>query len=403
MNVTIFPGALKGAPLLPASKSDGIRRLLASALSGEDCFLSCASPCDDLTAAAGALSLLGCRISYDVGGYRITPSDAPARKCADCGGSATLMRFALPVFAACGIGCKFDGDASLRARPIADEIRLLRTHGVTSDKDSPPLTIGGRLLPGEYIVDATISSQTVSGLLFALPLLPGDSTVRLTRSPVSAPYIALTLSVLREYGIVIDEDDSSYVFRITGGQAYHTPEHSSVEADWSSAAFWKCAAYLTESRLTLHGLREDSHQADAAVDRILAKIEPSIDLTDTPDLFPLLAVTCGLQQGSTVLKGIDRLRYKESDRPAAVKELLLRLGCRIEMITDGWRIFGISGDSDPIVVDGHGDHRIVMAAALAGIAGKAPVTVSDGEAAAKSYPGFWDQLADCGAKLIFDK
>lgn len=403
MNVTIFPGALCGAPVLPASKSDGIRRLLASALSGEDCFLSCASPCDDLAAASVVLSLLGCRISYEAGGYRVSPSDEPTAKCAHCGGSATLLRFALPVFAARGIRCAFDGDASLRARPIADEIRLLRDHGVSCGDDSLPLTIGGRLRSGEYIVDATLSSQTVSGLLFALPLLPGDSTVRLTGTPVSIPYIALTLSILRQYGIVIEAAAASRVFRIPGGQVYRAPASSSVEADWSSAAFWKCAAYLTDSNLNLQGLREDSLQADAAVLRYLDGDISRVDLRDTPDLFPLLAVTCGLLQGSAELFGIERLRYKESDRPAAVRELLLKLGCRVESLPDGWRVFGTSGHCDPIFVDGHRDHRIVMAAALAGIAGKAPVTVSDGEAVAKSYPGFWMELAACGAKLEFSE
>ena len=402
MKVTVFPGALNGTPRLPASKSDGIRRLFASALAGEPSYLSCASPCEDLAATAEVLSLLGCRISYDGSGYCVLPCEPSAIETADCRGSATLLRFALPVFAARGIRCTLDGDMSLRARPIADEICLLSAHGASFDADSLPLSVSGQLLPGDYLVDASLSSQTVSGLLFALPLLRGDSTIHLTGAPVSAPYIALTLSVLHEYGIVIEENVLGN-FYIPGGQTYRAPEVSFGEADWSSAAFWKCAAFLTGSRLTLKGLRENSLQADAAVSRYIDGNSTHIDLRDTPDLFPLLAVTCGLRQPCTILTGINRLRYKESDRPAAVEKLLLRLGCRIKTIPDGWQIFGTSGSANPIFVDGHGDHRIVMAAALAGIAGKAPVTISDGEAVAKSYPGFWEELAACGAKLKFDE
>jgi 3-phosphoshikimate 1-carboxyvinyltransferase len=238
-----------------------------------------------------------------------------------------------------------------------------------------------------------VSSQFISGLLFALPLLDGDSELRLHGKMESAPYVDLTVAMLDTFGIKIDFD--GHTFRIPGNQIYRSPGTVHIEGDWSNAAFWLCAGAIPGNAVTVTGLDMHSKQGDKAVLGILEQFGSDlrgieIDATDIPDLVPILSVVAAAAKGTTVIRNAARLRIKESDRLAAVTDMLGRLGADIHETDDGLVIHGgkpLTGGE----VSSWGDHRIAMSAAIAAVLCTQPVYIRGAEAVDKSYPGFFEE------------
>ena len=414
MNVTIHPGRLSGTVRVPASKSAAHRALIAAALSDGLTTVHIDALNDDIEATLECLTALGALIDYDErkGRLIVRPVDgAPGlrRKLAglagkaashvdyadtlvlDCGESGSTLRFLLPVACALGVKARFTGHGRLPQRPNGALVSALRAHGATIDADTLPMRADGPLNGGVWRLPGDVSSQYVTGLLFALPLLHTDSEIALTTPLQSAGYVDMTLETLSDFGIRAESVGAGW--RVPGGQAYRSPEDVYVEGDWSAAAFWHAANALG-SEIDVEGVSRRTAQGDRAVVDLLG--QPVIDAAQVPDLVPALAATAAALDQRTVITGAARLRLKESDRLAAVSDMIRALGGRAAATDDGLVI-----DGGPIrggTVDGRSDHRIVMAAAILATVAEGPVTVTDSGAVAKSYPEFFEHFAALGGK-----
>lgn len=399
MKVTVTPGYLRGTVSAPPSKSHAQRLLLAAALNDAPCRVLCEGNCADIRAMAGALNALGAEIGEDEAGYSvrggIVPRGASAR--VDCGESGVVLRFLLPLCCCLEREVTLCGSAGLAKRPIKPLLRALRENGAAIAGDALPLRTAGGLKSGTFSLPGDVSSQFFSGLLFALPLLPGDSRLRFTTPPESAPYLDMTAAVLRRFGIAVRALPDGFL--IPGGQRYHAPQTVRVEGDHSGAAFW-LAANALGSDIQITGLDPDSCQGDRRIGEFLQRLGGEIDLRDHPDLMPVLAVCAMARPGKTRLTHLNRLRFKETDRLETVTRMILALGGRAELEDDSLTVYGtgISGG----IVDGCGDHRIVMSAAVAGLCAKDPVTVTGAEAAGKSYLRFFADMERLGGNLSYE-
>lgn len=394
------------------SKSDAHRALICAALSDSPCEVVCPRTSRDIEATKQCLATL---------------LDAPDGRTADlrCGESGSTFRFLLPIVGALGKAACFHPEGRLAARPLSPLYQELVRGGMTlSPEGTVPFFASGQLYPGTYTIPGSVSSQFVSGLLFALPLLPSESVLRVEGGLQSAGYVRMTENTIRKFGVRILEkqEGNALVFRIPGGQRYRGPAVYRVEGDWSNAAFWLAAGVLGKEAVAVDGLSMETAQGDRAVVPILrafgGKIEeteegpggayrvtalPSrgnlhgvrIDARDIPDLVPVLALTASLAEGETRIEHAERLRLKESDRLKTTAALLNGLGAEVEERPDGLRITGrkeLSGGD----ADGAGDHRIVMTAAAASVAALSPVHIHGSGAAAKSYPGFFEEWERAG-------
>jgi len=338
----------------------------------------------------------------------------------------------LPIIGALGRGAAFMLEGRLPERPISPLYEELVRHGCKlSRQGAVPFHVSGKLTPGTYALDAGVSSQFISGLLFALPLLEGDSELLLSGSVESFPYIELTMAMQETFGVETllcdgdggygnrdDNDDGSnsgddasgMVFSIPGGQAYRSPGRMRVEGDWSNAAFWLSAGAVAGGPVTCVGLDPRSRQGDKAIVGILKRFGArcdingdavtvsggemrgiEIDARDIPDLVPILAVVGAAAEGTTVINNAGRLRGKESDRLAAVSSVLRGLGADVQETEDGLLIKGgapLAGGN----ASSWGDHRIAMSAAIAAAICAKPVTIHGAQAVRKSYPGFFKDL-----------
>ena len=393
MIATIEPGRLQGTVRVPASKSAAHRLLIAAALSDRDTFIRIGALNRDIEATIACLRALGAGIEIAPGGLRVNPIGAVPGACGlDCGESGSTLRFLLPLACALGVKARFVGHGRLPERPNQALTDVLRAHGATIDSDLLPMQVSGHLEPGVYALPGNISSQYVTGLLFAMPLLAGDSEIVLTTKLESAAYVDMTLQALRRFHIHVEPTEQGW--RVPGNQVYRPEGFRSavVEGDWSAAAFW-LAANRMGSDIQVAGLAEDTAQGDRAVTHLLG--QPLIDASGVPDLVPALAVAAAALPQRTVITGAARLRLKESDRLAAIADLINALGGRAEATEDGLVIEG----GQPLHggrVDGRNDHRIVMAAAIAATVADGPVTVTDAEAVAKSYPDFFTHFNALG-------
>jgi 3-phosphoshikimate 1-carboxyvinyltransferase len=327
--------------------------------------------------------------------------------------SGSTFRFILPIAGALGLNAAFRLEGRLSERPLTPLYEELVRHGCTlSPQGSNPFCISGQLKSGNYTLDAGVSSQFISGLLFALPMLNSNSEIRLKGKLESKPYIDLTVTMLEKFGIEIEFQDN--VFFISGNQRYKSPEKVYVEGDWSNSAFWLCAGAISQNQITVTGLDLQSKQGDRAVVEILerfgAKIERGddsvtvargalhgigIDARDIPDLVPILSVVAAAAKGTTIIRNAERLRIKESDRLAAVTDVLTKLGANIREKEDGLEIRGgvpLKGRA----VSSWNDHRIAMSAAIAAALCEEPVVIQGAEAVDKSYPKFFEDYKSLG-------
>lgn len=394
MNVRIHPGKLKGTVEIPSSKSFVHRLLIAAALADAPTVVRLTALNSDILATADCLRTLGARIDRTDDGFTVHPITAVSEEnhTLFCGESGSTLRFMLPVAAALGVSCTFTGAGRLPERPNAVLTDALNTHGAHADSDLLPMNLKGRLTGGVYTIAGNISSQYITGLMMALPLCEEDSEIRLTTHLESAAYINVTLEALAPFGIRIEPTANGW--RIPGRQKYVSPGAVTAEGDWSGAAFW-LAANALGSEIKCLGLNENSVQGDRAIAEMLRMTGGEIDVSDTPDLVPALAVAAALHPGITRITGAARLRLKESDRLQTVADMLKNLGCNVEELNDGLIIRGgasLTGGT----VNGCNDHRIVMAAAIAATVADGPVTITDAQAVSKSYPAFFEEFNRLG-------
>lgn len=316
----------------------------------------------------------------------------------DCGESGSTLRFVIPIALALLGGGRFTGRGRLMERPQQPYLDLFRKKGILWEQQASVLTIRGELEPGEYPLPGDVSSQFVTGLLYALPLLEGDSRMEMTSPLQSRGYVEMTLETLRAFGIQV-ENQGYKRFLVPGGQLFASRD-TAIEGDWSQGGFWYAAKALGNP-VTIQGLREDSPQGDRVVAEHFSLLcqpgDTEIDLTDCPDLLPPLAVMAAGRQGTTRFAGAARLRLKESDRLVTVHAMLAALGCRAEEGPDSLTVTG--GPLTGGVVDGANDHRIVMAAAIAATACGGPVTITGAQAVEKSYPAFWQDYKKLGGEV----
>ena len=414
MRVTVAPFVPRGTVEAIASKSDAHRLLIAAALSDNKTAVRCATLSGDISATAGCLNALCADIMTVPGGFSVKPRRDCGSPVLDCGESGSTFRFLLPVACALGKKTSFFLTGRLSERPMEPLFSLLEAHGVTVfGKGTQSVRAEGQLMSGVYAVPGNVSSQYVTGLLFALPLLKGESEIRLTSALQSRPYVDMTLSVLERFGIVVTVSDNA--FFVPGEQTYCSPGEAKAEGDWSNAAFLMCAA-AAGGEATVKGLSPLSAQGDRAVTALLrsfgARVSEGdgvtvingrltgidIDASEIPDLVPALCVTAAAADGETQIRNAERLRLKESDRLFTVKETLSALGADIAEHADGLTIRG-TGKLKGGTVSSYNDHRIVMAAACAAVLCEKPVVIENAEAVNKSYPSFFEDLAALGAPV----
>ena len=346
----------------------------------------------------------------------------------DCKESGSTLRFLLPVAMALKEEAVFIGSGKLPDRPISPLKEEMEAHGCrfrtdsgqqSSDRYREICTIDGRLQPGEYQLAGNISSQFITGLLFALPLLEGDSILTLTTPLESAGYVDLTLEVLLRFGIEVVESSTREglrVYQVAGRQRYREPEGLTIEGDWSNAAFWLACGAL-DGEITVGNLNPASSQRDKEILPILERMgaeviiaghrvtcrgsglkRAEVSVAQTPDLVPVLAAVMSLAEGASLITNAERLKIKESDRLKTVFDSLSRLGADISYGGSGLSLTGqpfLQGGE----TEGHNDHRIVMAAAVASCGCRNPVIIRGAEAVRKSYPDFFKDFAALGGNV----
>lgn len=398
MTIQILPKRLQGKVEAISSKSALHRQVICAFLGDRPVRILCRGISQDILATAGCISALGGSADFDDIGLTIAPHGSvfPPDVVLDCGESGSTARFVLPVAAALTDNFMLTGSGRLPERPMGELIRALAEKGCHFSAENLPMTITGRLRPGEFYLPGGVSSQYVSGLLMALPLLEGPSRIIIEGPLASGSYVALTLSELERFGIVVEEAEDGFI--VPGGQQYKSPAVIQTEGDWSNAAFWLCADALG-GNITISGLDNNSLQGDRKMSALLKHIlegdQSSIDIDDTPDLLPILTVAACAAHGKTVFSGAGRLRLKESDRLTASRDMIRSLGGRAETTSDSLTVFG-SGKLIGGVVDGQNDHRIVMAAAIAAEICDENVKILGAEAVNKSYPDFFRDLIRLG-------
>ena len=412
MNVTITPRRLEGSVRAPASKSEAHRLLTCAALAPDVTDIDCDTTSQDIDATASCLRALGAQVTRTRLGFRVAPVPRagdggyrPNRKALlDCGESGSTLRFMLPVVAALGY-------------------EELVAHGSSlGEKGVMPLHVGGKLGAGTFTIAGNVSSQYVSGLLMAAPLLPTTTEVLVTEPVESLPYIDLTIAALETFGVDVLRGKATtpagpaLSLTVAPKPGYATPGHVSVGGDWSNAAFWLCAAALGNP-VTLTGVDPESVQGDRAVLGALAllgarvsrsagavQVSPDqphgtrIDVQSCPDLVPPLAAVAACSAGTTTITGAARLRIKESDRLETVCACVNALGGTCETTDDGLVIEGadrLAGGT----VDAANDHRIAMMASVLATRCDGPVTIIGAQCVAKSYPAFFEDYASLGGNV----
>jgi 3-phosphoshikimate 1-carboxyvinyltransferase len=344
--------------------------MICAALADGETIIDCPENSEDIDATARCLKALK------------LPPKGGEPIILDVGESGSTLRFLLPVGGALGKTVMFKMSGRLPSRPIDDLRDTMTAHGCTI---SGSLKCEGQLKSGEYSLPGNVSSQYVSGLLFALPLLVGDSIIHVNGNLESRPYVDMTLDALRIFGVKVFEEGPRFI--VPGGQKYHSPGSLGVEGDWSNAAFWLAAG------VNVTGLDPNSKQGDKAIVELLKRIPGDIDVSNTPDLVPVLAAVASVAAGKTTIYNAGRLRIKESDRLKTVATSLKSLGADITKTEDGLVIIGKSslpgGETES-----YGDHRIAMMASIVRCTG--PVVIHGAEAVNKSYPRFFEDFTSLG-------
>ena len=424
MKATVSASKIQGEVQAIASKSVAHRYLIAAALSDKEVFVGCHSVSEDILATVNCLNAMGAGIIRKDNGFWVTPIDRKtidnAKKQLPCNESGSTIRFLIPVVAALGINGEFLKKGSLVSRPLKPLDEEMEKKGSTlREKEGGIVAVEGKLKPGIFNLPGNVSSQYITGLLFALPMLDEDSEIRITTPLQSEDYVKITVDTLKDFGIsVIYEKNCFY---IKGKQVYTVNNEPNVEGDWSNAAFFMTGAAIAKSEIIYSNLNGMSLQGDKAVVEILRKMgacietredtyyikgdklkATKIDAKPIPDLVPILALAASVAEGETVIYNAERLRIKESDRLRTVYETLSALGADVEEKEAGLVIRGkekLKGGK----VSSFNDHRIAMMAAIASVICEEEVVITQAEAVNKSYPGFFEDLKKLGGNVIIDE
>ena len=396
MTINIEKGVAKGRVSAPPSKSMAHRLLICAALSEGESIIHGMSDCEDVRATLDCLSSLGVPFEKTGDTVRLKGIDATKASASaplHCRESGSTLRFFVPLCLLSGNNIMLTGAPGLLKRPMGVYASLAKEKGFTFAEDGKSVMVKGPLTAGEYRVAGNVSSQFISGLLFALPLVKGDSTVNIIPPVESRSYIELTLSALREFGVsVVWKDD--YTLYIKGSQKYKATEMT-VEGDYSGAAFFAAMNELG-SEINIGGLREDSLQGDKVYSRyfeMLRKGTPTIHIGNCPDLGPVLFAIAAAKNGG-IFTGTARLKIKESDRAAAMAAELQKFGVSVTIHEDAVVVYPLDFHKPDAPLLGHNDHRIVMA--LAVLLTQTGGTIEGAEAVAKSFPTFFEDISSLG-------
>ena len=415
MTVTLQKPRYATRVAAPTSKSAAHRLLIAAAFADGETTVKMRASCADIDATVACLVALGAEITPVTGGLLVRPVARGAVKkgaLLDCGESGSTLRFLLPVVAALGADATFLRHGRLPERPLAPLDAVLTAHGATLAENGAYLTVRGRIKAGEYEIAANVSSQYITGLLFALSLLDGPSTLTLTGRVESAPYIDLTCEALAAFGKAptLCADGRRFFVESYEKLPLHSPLELTPEGDLSGAAFPLALGAIGTHAVTVTGLAPETKQGDAEILSLLARfgatvsqrddavtVSPAplhgitIDATQIPDLVPILSVVAAAATGETRITGAARLRIKESDRLSAITAFLRTMGADVTELADGLIIRGgklLRGGT----LDLCGDHRIAMSAAVASLLTDEALVLPNAECVAKSYPTFFEDV-----------
>lgn len=405
MRMRITPNRLTGSVRIPPSKSAAHRNLICAALANEGSMITPYCTSVDIKATVSALKKLGAIIKENENGYCAKMGTAPKSTEIDFYESGSTARFLMPVAAALGVNATMVGRGRLPERPMKVLCDLLREHGVSVSADNLPIAISGKMTSGVFRLPGNISSQYITGIMLAAPLMDGETVIELTTPLESVGYINMTVSAMARFGIKVEATENGW--RIPEGQKYKAYNTVS-EGDWSAAAFFMSAAAIGGD-IRIDGLDFASEQGDMAALDVFAAFGADITLEDNvlhikkgelrgitvnaadiPDMVPAIAATAAFAKGKTVIRSAERLRIKESDRIKTTVAALKALGVAVKETEDGMEIIGgtVSGGN----VDGANDHRIVMAFSVAAAYAQCESEISDAEAVSKSYPEFFQDF-----------
>lgn len=414
MNIIIKPKTLNGIIKAPPSKSMSHRTIIAASLSKGNSKITNLIFSEDILATCKALENFGAKIERDEnflnvfskGKIEILDNNI------ECNESGSTLRFLIPFGAMVNSDVVFNGKGKLKIRPLTPYFDIFNKQLIDYNyDDSLPLIIKGKLKSGKFMITGDISSQFITGLMFALPLLEGDSEINITSPLESKGYIDLTLEILNEFNIKILNNNYKS-FKIKGNQRYKNTDYK-IEGDYSQAAFFIVAALIGE-KIVINDLKYNSKQGDREIIEISKRMNgkiiikednifvyPSrtigtiIDASQCPDIIPILTVLAALSEGTTEIINASRLRIKESDRLKAISTELNKLGADVKEKNDGLIIYG-KDNLNGGIVDGWNDHRIVMSLAIASIKCKNDVTIIGSDAVKKSYPTFFEDFKKLG-------
>lgn len=420
MRARITPAKIdSGNITIPPSKSLAHRAIICACLAPGRSVISNIDYSVDIRATIEGMRHLGASIKEDkdtlfIDGIETFQYDGDVVNCHESG---STLRFFLPLFSLTGKRATFSGSKRLIERPQNVYEMLFQEQGIDFVRTYPNIIIDGRLKPGELTLKGNVSSQFITGLLFALPLLEADSKIHIEPPFESRSYVDLTIQMLKRFQIIVEYEDA-YTLAIKGNQQYQ-PTDVLVEGDYSQLVFWASLGVLNHSVET-HGLDLHSLQGDKKTIDIFQSMNTGIkvlddgyqfcpgtlngtviDLNDCPDLGPMLFALATQANGKTTFQNAGRLRIKESDRIEAMETELKKLGCSISSTFGTVTITGPVKLQGNVTLHGHNDHRIVMALSILATIADEPITIDDAQAISKSYPGFFKDLASCGIFIEF--
>lgn len=409
----------------PSSKSMGHREIICAGLACGTSIIDNISMSKDIEATMRCLkainvavdeipSMIEGRKALQISG---TGHPMAAADSVDCGESGSTLRFFLPLGANLNCPLTFTGHGKLVSRPLQAYYDIFDEKFIQyfNDNGNLPVTVSGQLTPGTYKLPGDVSSQFVSGLLFALPLLKGDSVIEITSPLESSAYVDMTINCLAKFGIEIENEGGQHRRYLVKGKQRYQAQDSQVEGDWSQAAFWTVGGSLGKC-ITCEGVNVNSLQGDQAVVGIMERMGAAlkqdvnsvtvvgggtkstvIDAANCPDIIPVLTVLAAVSEGTTKVINAGRLRIKECDRLAAMTSELNKMGAAITEEPEGLTIVGKpEGLKGGVTVDAWNDHRIAMSLAIAAQKCQKPIILTGAESVAKSYPTFWEDYKKVG-------
>lgn len=414
-DVKFSPFVPNGTVNVPPSKSDVHRAIICAAMANGVSRISPVALSNDIKATIGCIKALGADAVLENNVLTVDGTNMYKNKTAllDCGESGSTLRFFIPIAAVGNINATFVGKGKLPQRPIGIFTEALPKAGtVCKTEGGLPLEIKGQLKRGIFEIPGNVSSQFITGLLLALPILEGDSEIVLTSPLESVGYIAMTIRTMKQFGVNIQATEKGW--HIKGGQSYKTCDYT-TDGDWSQAAFFMVLGAVS-GKVTVKGVAKDSTQGDKKCAEILARFGAkvtqldnevtvekgelkaiTVDASQIPDLVPVLSVCAAFAEGTTKIINAERLRIKECDRLKATAELLNNLGGKVKELSDGLEITGVSSLKGGNV-NGYNDHRIVMSAAVCAARSDEDITATFAMSINKSYPDFYIDYNSIGGK-----